>query len=62
MIEMSPIEVDAHPMDVARDREVFRAASIQDDLPVNVHPGLWIANSFALGLLIFGCSIWWGMS
>jgi hypothetical protein len=61
MIEMSPIEVDAHPMDVARDREVFRAASIQDELPANVHPGQWIANAVILGLLVCGL-IWRGMS
>jgi hypothetical protein len=28
---------------------------------VNVHPGQWIANSVALGLLLWGL-IWWRMS
>jgi hypothetical protein len=53
--EMSPIEVDEY------DREVFLTAArcaIHDDLPENVHPGQWIANAMALGLLLWGL-IWW---
>lgn len=29
---------------------------------VNVHPGQWIANAAALGLLLWGLIWWWGMS
>jgi hypothetical protein len=36
-------------------------SAIQGELPVNVHPGQWIANAVALGLLIWGL-IWWRMS
>lgn len=61
--EMSPIEVAA--MDVAHhDVEVFRAAArygIHDDLPENVHPGKWIANAVAFGMLVLGL-IWWAVS
>jgi hypothetical protein len=57
--EMSPIEVAA--MDVAHDREFSRTYGIHDDLPENVHPGKWIANTVAFGLLVLGL-IWWAVS
>lgn len=61
MIEMSPIEVDAHPMDVAHDPEVFLTAArfaTNDDLPENVHlDGKWLIN-IILGLLLWGLIFW----
>ena len=56
--EMSRSEIDAHPMDVAHDPEVFLTAARYDDLPENdFHPVKWIAN-IILGLLLWGLFFW----
>jgi hypothetical protein len=57
MNEMSPIEVDAHPLDVAHDRTAT-CHPISDDLPENdFHPGEWI-GAILLGLTLWGLIFW----